>query len=90
MIFLHVEPYKETLIRHWANEIENEDDPLYEIPTYQIHKLNTDEYYDEAIDLPNEERERRGLIPFFYEETNIPVEKPESEEDEEENQLIGE
>ena len=37
------------------------------IPTgFQIHKVGTDEYYDEAIDVEN--------APFVYEETDIPIE----------------
>ena len=37
-----------------------------------IHKVNTDEYYDEAIDIEN--------APYEYEETDQPIEIPEQEE----------
>jgi hypothetical protein len=40
------------------------------VPTgYKIHKIGTEEYYDEAIDVEN--------TPFKYEETTIPIEQPE-------------
>ena len=40
------------------------------IPTgLMIHKVGTDEFYDEAIDIEN--------APFKYEETDIPIETPE-------------
>ena len=40
------------------------------IPTgFKIHKVGTDEIYDEAIDIEN--------APFEYEETDIPIEIPE-------------
>ena len=34
-----------------------------------IHKVNTDEYYDEAIDIEN--------APYIYEETDKPIETAE-------------
>ena len=42
---------------------------------YKIHKVGTEEYYDEAIDLTNEVRIEKGLEPYYYEETNIIVEE---------------
>ena len=36
---------------------------------FKIHKVGTDEYYDDAIDVEG--------APFVYEETDIPIEKPE-------------
>lgn len=46
------------------------------VPTgYKIHKIGTEEYYDGAIDVEN--------APFQYEETTIPIEKPEEPIEEE-------
>lgn len=42
---------------------------------YIIHKLNTEEYYSEAIDVEN--------APFEYEETKEKIVIPEEEEEEE-------
>lgn len=42
---------------------------------YKIHKIGTEEYYDEAIDVEN--------TPFKYEETTIPIEQPEEPVEEE-------
>lgn len=53
---------------------------------YKIHKLNTNEIYDEAIDVEN--------APFEYEETTEKIEKEEMSEVEQKAQaydiLIGE
>ena len=38
---------------------------------FLIHKIGTDEYYEEAWDL--------RTSPYVYEETNIPVDQPEDE-----------
>ncbi len=34
--------------------------------------------YEAAVDLTNEERQRRGFEPYFYEETNKPIETEET------------
>lgn len=41
---------------------------------YKIHKVGTDEIYDEAIDLPDDIRISKGLPLFYYEETITEVE----------------
>ena len=38
-----------------------------------IRNTVTGELYAEALDLTNEERERRGLVPYDYEETTQKV-----------------
>lgn len=38
-----------------------------------IHKIGTDEYYEEAWDLQTS--------PYVYEETDIPVDQPEEEDE---------
>lgn len=43
---------------------------------FLIHKIGTDEYYEEAWDLQTS--------PYVYEETNIPVDQPEEGEEESE------
>ena len=44
------------------------------VPTYyMIHKIGTEEYYSEAIDVEN--------APWSYEETDIPVDEEEMPED---------
>ena len=44
------------------------------IPTYfMIHKIDTEEYYDEAIDVEN--------APWSYEETDSPIDEEEMPED---------
>lgn len=40
---------------------------------FMIHKVGTDEYYEEAWDLQTS--------PYVYEETNIPVDKGDEQED---------
>ena len=40
---------------------------------FMIHKIGTDEYYEEAWDLQTS--------PYVYEETNIPVDQPEEGEE---------
>lgn len=40
---------------------------------YKIHKIGTEEYYTEAIDVEN--------APWSYEETDIPVDEEEMSED---------
>jgi hypothetical protein len=37
----------------------------------RIHKVDTDEFYDEAIDIAD--------VPFEYEETNIPIDSDDEE-----------
>ncbi len=48
--------------------------PIYKPSGYQIRKVGTDSYYDEAIDIEN--------APYKYEETNILIEKIEEKENE--------
>ena len=81
MKYLHVRQHNNELIIHWANEIPDDesDNPMYIIPTYKVHKIGTEQYYDEAIDYPNEYRIEKGLQPFYYEVTDIEVEKQEEE-----------
>jgi nuclear transport factor 2 (NTF2) superfamily protein len=43
----------------------------YSNENWKIHKINTDEIYDEAIDVEN--------APYIYEETDIPIEVEEEE-----------
>lgn len=43
---------------------------------FLIHKIGTDEYYEEAWDLQTS--------PYVYEETNIPVDQPEEGAEEQE------
>ena len=81
MIYLHEELLGNNLIRHWANEIDDATDPLYRVPTYKVHKIDTNEYYDDAFDLINEKRIEVGLKPYYYEETNIVVENKEEHDD---------
>ena len=47
----------------------------YSDQNVKIHKVRTEEYYDEAIDIEN--------APYEYEETDQPIEIPEQEEIEE-------
>lgn len=47
----------------------------YSDQNVKIHKVGTEEYYDEAIDIEN--------APYVYEETDQPIEIPEQEEIEE-------
>ena len=87
MKYIHIEQaeitktWGDNLIRHWCNEIEDENDPLYRIPTYKIHKIGTDEYYVEVVDVKNEKRAEIGLEPYYYEPTDIPVEREEPDEE---------
>lgn len=74
MIYLHEEILPSGLIRRWANEITDTTAPEYETPTYQIRKIGTMEYYAEAIDLTNANRIARGLQPYYYEVTDMPIE----------------
>ena len=71
MIYLHEAPYDETLIRHWANEISENNDEEFEKATYKIKQVETDIIYDEAVD----------AIPcrYTYEATDLPIEQPEVE-----------
>lgn len=46
---------------------------------YKIHKVGTEEYYDEAIDLLNGDRILKNLPPYTYEETDILVEEEKEE-----------
>ena len=48
---------------------------IYSNEGYIIHKLNTEEYYSEAIDVEN--------APFEYEETKEKIVIPEEEKEEE-------
>ena len=80
MIHLHNEVTND-IIRHWANEIEDMNDPLYRVPAYKVHKIGTNEYYDDAFDLINEKRIEMGLEPYYYEATDIEVEHEEEPED---------
>ena len=63
------------LIRRLDVEVDENGEALLDgkkqpIPTgFKIHKVGTDEIYDEAIDIEN--------APFEYEETDIPIEIPE-------------
>lgn len=43
----------------------------YSNENWKIHKINTDEIYDEAIDVEN--------APYTYEETDIPIEVEDEE-----------
>ena len=60
------------LIRRLDVKVEENGDALLDeynqpIPTgFKIHKIGTNEYYDEAIDIENS--------PFEYEETTIEIE----------------
>lgn len=47
--------------------------PIYKPSGYQIRKVGTDSYYNEAIDIENAQYE--------YEETDIPIEKEEKKEE---------
>lgn len=47
----------------------------YSNENWKIHKINTDEIYDEAIDVEN--------APYTYEETDIPIEVEEKVEEHE-------
>lgn len=40
----------------------------------KIRNTVTGHSYDEAIDLTNEDRVSRGLVPYSYEETDEPIE----------------
>ena len=75
MKYIHEELLGNNFIRRWCNEVENISDPDYNKPTFEIHKIGTNEYYTEAVDLPNDERIRLGLEPFRYEITDIPVDR---------------
>lgn len=46
--------------------------PIYKPSGYKIHKVGTDSYYNEAIDIEN--------APYKYEETDIPIEKEKENE----------
>ena len=87
MKYVHVEKWETTqtwgdnLIRQWCNEIEDETDPLYKTPVYKVHKVDTDEYYDDVIDLTNSYRIEHGMEPYYYEPTDIPVEREEPDEE---------
>ena len=48
-----------------------------------IKNMQLDAEYTEAIDIPNEERVRRGLKPYSYIETDRVIEKPLELEDSE-------
>ena len=48
----------------------------YSNENWKIHKIGTDEIYDEAIDVEN--------APYTYEETDIPIEVEEEVDDESE------
>lgn len=76
MKYLHYKLLGNNLIRHWCNEISDLDaeNPEYEVPTFQIRKIGTLEYYDEAIDLTNARRAEMGLQPYYYEVTDMPIE----------------
>lgn len=39
----------------------------------RIKNLITNNVYDIAVDLTNEERAAKGLEPYYYTETNIPI-----------------
>ena len=80
MKYKHDELITDDIIRHWCNEINDQDDPLYRVPTYKVHKIDTSEYYDIADDLVNSKRIEMGLEPYYYEVTDIPVETYEEEE----------
>lgn len=44
-----------------------------------IRNTVTNAEYEVAVDLTNEERQKRGFEPYYYEETDIPIEVPEEE-----------
>lgn len=48
MVYLHKAPYKDGLVRHWANESESAEDA---VATYKIRQVETDILYGEAIDV---------------------------------------
>ena len=73
MKHLHEEMKNEKVIRRWVNEIEDSADELYYLPTFKIHKIGTDEYYDLADDLTNEKREQNGLEAYQYEVSDIEI-----------------
>lgn len=70
MIYLHEEPYNETLVRHWANEIAENGTEGYEQATYKIRQIETDIVYDEAVDITP--------CPYTYEVTNELIDMPEN------------
>ena len=92
MSYLHCEKYKENenLVERWCNDVEFPTQENYNERVYKIHKIGTEEYYDDAIDLPNDVRESMGLAPYLYEPTEIPVEKEDPEPDEEQTEEITE
>lgn len=50
-----------------------------------IRNTVTNAEYEVAVDLTNEERQKRGFEPYYYEETDIPIEIPEEPEEETQN-----
>ena len=65
------------------------DDNLVERKSDQgvyIRNTVTNAEYEAAVDLTNEEREKRGFVPYYYEETDTPIEAPEEPENPEENE----
>ena len=75
MKYLHDDQITNDIIRHWCNEISDPEDPLYRVPAFKVHKIGTEEYYDTADDLINSRRIEMGLESYYYEPTDIPVEK---------------
>lgn len=68
MIYLHEKQISDTLIRHWANEVSenNNEQEEYEVATYYIKQIETGINYCEAVD----------IIPcrYTYESTEEPIE----------------
>lgn len=73
--YIHEIPYKENLVQRWCNTIKDQDDPDYFKREYKCYNPVEDYYYDDPIDLINSERIRRGLEPYYYEPSNIPVDQ---------------
>ena len=75
MKYLHEEPYMSgneniwegSLIKRWANDVWTEDEEGYKLPKYYLHKIGTDEYYPDPVDVKNEKRIELGLKPYEYE-----------------------
>ena len=88
MNYLHHFTREDGLIRTWCNEVELPEQEGYLIATHKVHQIETDRYYDDAVDVPNERRVGLGLIEYHYEPTDIEVEKLEDDiiEGEQENE----
>ena len=71
MVYLHEAPYRDGLVRHWANEIPENNSEDFSEATFKIRQVETGVVYDEAVD----------VIPcrYTYEATDEPIEPSESE-----------